>query len=587
MWGRFEAIEKNRKIVILPMAIFFLFIAPSGAMGQSLPDGVITLLEREAENGGGDLELLLDYCEQLMEEPLNINRASEDELSAFPLFSPFQVASILEYREMYGDILSKGELALVDGFSEERIGAILPFITFGKGETLHPTPSDRISNKLILRSNKKFQKGSPFGYYGQYKFGMGDKLEVGGTLSAGGISAHLKVGNVKLGEEVLIKSGVVGNFTVRMGQGLLMWNSFSFSGSGEPAALLRRGGGVVSYSGSSPGEVFRGAGVSVIAFDSAEGSLFYADRGAIGGSAGYRWKSFRIGVNMLYYGENLSGGTYLERWYPNKGGGVSIDGLWSIGRYRIFGECAVDFEGDEALLAGVLLPISGKIEIGMAMRWYSPLYDGTFSGGYSSGSYCKNQLGGVVSLLWRPFESVVVRGFADGVHFPAPRHGVKVPSTEAESSLEGEWSSGTGHTVSVRGKCRYYGHEGRIQYGLRANYLYKPSAGLYGGVRGEVVWNNLYKGGVSPGMALYAEWGYRSHNGKWEAACRATVYHVDSWDNRIYFYERDLPRSFSVPALYRRGWDIYGYIKYAPLRRAGLYLKVSTKMVKGQVTLTF
>lgn len=586
MWGRFEAI-KRQKIVILHMTIFFLSIAPGGAIGQSLPDRAVSLLEREAERGGGDLELLVDYCEQLIMDPVNINRASEVELSSFPLLSPFQVASVLEYRESYGDILSEGELALVDGFNEEFVRAILPFITFGEGGTVHPPHSERISSRLVLRSNKKFEKGSPFGYYGQYKFGMGDKMEVGGTLSAGGISAHLKVGNVKLGEKVLVKSGVVGDFTVRMGQGLLLWNSFSLSGSGDPSALLRRGGGVVHYSGSSPDEVFRGAGVSLVAQESLEGTIFYGDCGVIGGGTGYSWDRFRIGVNFTVSGERIAGGSYVGKRVSPDGGGVSVDGLWSMGRYRIFGECAVDFEGNEAMLAGALLPISEKIELGVAIRWYSPLYDAIFSGGYSSVSSCKNQLGGVINLLWRPLGGVVVRGFVDAVHYPAPRYGVKIPSTEVESSLEGEWSSDAGHLISVSGRYRYYGGEGRNQYGLRINYLFKPSSGLYGGFRGEVAWNNVYKGRVPPGIALYLECGYRGLNEKWEVVCRGTVYHIDSWDNRIYFYERDLPRSFSVPALYRRGWDIYGYIKYAPLRRVGLYLKVSTKVVKGQLTLTF
>jgi hypothetical protein len=189
-------------------------------------------------------------------------------------------------------------------------------------------------------------------------------------------------------------------------------------------------------------------------------------------------------------------------------------------------------------------------------------------------------------MMWTPIPGIVWRGTMDVVYYPAPRWGVKVPSFEVESSNELEWSRGD-HEVLLRGRYRYYSHQGRHQSGVRIHYSYKPSSGLYGAVRGEVVWNNIYKGTLSPGVASYLECGYLSAGGKWDVVVRGTMYHIDEWDNRIYFYERDLPQSFSVPALYRRGWDIYGYIKYAPLSRVGLYLKVSTKMVKGQINLTF
>lgn len=37
---------------------------------------------------------------------------------------------------------------------------------------------------------------------------------------------------------------------------------------------------------------------------------------------------------------------------------------------------------------------------------------------------------------------------------------------------------------------------------------------------------------------------------------RGTVFRVDNWDDRIYFYERDIPGSFTVPAYYGRGYSV-------------------------------
>lgn len=572
MRGRFEALTRY-KIVILPMAIFFLFVVPSGAAGQSLPEGVMRILEAEAERGGSDLEGLVNYCEQLMEAPLDINSATEGELGAFPLLSPFQVASLLEYREQYGDILSRGELEQVDGFNAEKVDNLLPFISFGGSSSIYPSTEERISHKIVLRGTRKFAAEDPWGYYGKYQFKVGDKLQVGSTVSSNGVSAHLKVSGVSLGDKFLIRSGVVGDYSVRLGQGLLVWNSFSLSGAGDPSSLLKLGGMVVPYTASTPEEAFRGVGLSLGYADKVEASLFFSEQidRVVGGSVAFRGDRWRVGVNALASSE---------------GGGVSVDGVCSIGRFRLFSEGAIDFDGDGAILCGVVAPVTGSFECSALVRWYSPEYSAKYAGAFSSISSSKDQVGGFVNMMWTPIPGIVWRGTMDVVYYPAPRWGVKVPSFEVESSNELEWSRGD-HEVLLRGRYRYYGHQGRHQSGVRIHYSYKPSSGLYGAVRGEVVWNNIYKGTLSPGVASYLECGYLSAGGKWDVVVRGTVYHIDEWDNRIYFYERDLPQSFSVPALYRRGWDIYGYIKYAPLRRVGLYLKISTKMVKGQISLTF
>lgn len=576
MWGRDEAL-RYIKIVIFPMAIFFLSLVPSGVAAQTLPEGVMRILEAEAERGLGDLEELVNYCEHLMESRIDINSATEGELAAFPLLSPFQVASIMEYRAQYGAILSEGELALVDGFNEEKVKRILPFITFGEDPSISPVMGEKISHKVILRGNGKFEKGASFGYYGKYRFRMGEKLQVGTTVSEKGVSAHLQAGDVDIFKGLHLKSGVVGDYTVRLGQGLLVWNSFSLSGVGDPSSMLKLGGGVHPYTASSPQEAFRGVGATLLFSDKWEGSLFYSEQGdkVAGGSVGFRGDRWRVGIN----GAAWSG----DMW----SGGVSADGLWSVGRYRLFTEVALDFQGDGAALVGAILPFLPSFECSALARWYSPEYSAQYGGAFSSISSCKDQLGGAVNIHWTPLRNLLLRGYMDVVYYPAPRWGVKGPSFEVESSCEGEWTKGASK-VLLLWRYRFYGYEGRHQQGVRLHYSYRPASGFYTAVRGEVVWNNLSPSStLAPGVAFYVECGYVPLRKRWEAAIRGTLYHIDRWENRIYFYERDLPQSFSVPALYRRGWDMYGYIKYAPLSRVGLYLKVSRKMLKGQINLTF
>jgi hypothetical protein len=57
---------------------------------------------------------------------------------------------------------------------------------------------------------------------------------------------------------------------------------------------------------------------------------------------------------------------------------------------------------------------------------------------------------------------------------------------------------------------------------------------------------------VSTSFLLYAEGTVKRRSVKF--SLRSGVFLADSWDDRIYVYERDLPGSFNVPAFYGRGY---------------------------------
>lgn len=533
MWGRVEA-----------LVIFFGIIAPVGAMGQLLPEG-----------GEWDREI-------------NLNDATEAELSECGLFTAFQIVSLLEYRELYGGVLSYGELSLIDGFTPQKVEDLLPFVTLGESPEIAPAGGNKISNKVILRPD-----------FGRYIFKSGNKVAAGINVSQKGTSAYFQLKDVTLGRGVSLRNIVVGDYTVRMGQGLLVWNAFSLAGAGNPSSLLRRGNTIYPYSSNSPEGVFRGVAATLSWCRGLQTSLFYSEQGrpVTGGRVSFEMERWRGGINV----------TGLKNGEGDWTGGLSGDFILSFGGFRFFGELGLDREGDMAALLGAHLPVNERVECALMLRWYSEVYDAEFAGAYSSVSKCSNQRGLFYSVVWSPLESLEVRATGDVVHYPAPRYGVKVASFEYESSLEGELAIGDDMSIKGRWRYRYYGDSKMGKYGVRMEYLYRPDVGFYGGVKGEMVWHSPEGGISAPGLACYLEGGWKSPKGKFDVVLRGTLFRVDDWDDRIYFYERDLPQSFTVPALYRRGWDIYAYIKYAPLRRVGLYLKVSKKVLKGQISLTF
>ncbi|MBP5636453.1 MAG: hypothetical protein J6X25_02915, partial [Bacteroidales bacterium] len=82
-------------------------------------------------------------------------RINGSRLSA--LLTPYQVATVQDYRRRCGDILSSAELALVDGFSQEKVRMLEPFLSFESsrrpGEAVQDTT--RLRLKAIARAELK------------------------------------------------------------------------------------------------------------------------------------------------------------------------------------------------------------------------------------------------------------------------------------------------------------------------------------------------------------------------------------------------------------------------------------------------
>ena len=78
------------------------------------PDNVLEAIARLA--GAEDIEALdpseVEMYEYLAAHPLDLNRSSRAKLLSTGLFTPFQVASLLDYRDDSGDILSLTELSI-------------------------------------------------------------------------------------------------------------------------------------------------------------------------------------------------------------------------------------------------------------------------------------------------------------------------------------------------------------------------------------------------------------------------------------------------------------------------------------------
>ena len=123
-------------------------------------------------------ESVIERYEALAKHPLEINLASMERLSRSGLFSRYQAASILDYRARSGDILSLSELSQVDGFSEEYVNALSPFISLYT-RSAPGALKDSLRWKGSLEAKASLRSGGEYSSGAKLRLSRGDLFESG------------------------------------------------------------------------------------------------------------------------------------------------------------------------------------------------------------------------------------------------------------------------------------------------------------------------------------------------------------------------------------------------------------------------
>ena len=221
-------------------------------------------------------------CE-LEQHPLNINRASREQLEELPFLSAQQVEGIMEYLWRYGRMESLGELAMIRelDYSQRRLLTYFIYIDEQESENDRqqaPSLKDLAKyghHELIATGRVPFyeRKGDKDGYLGpkyrhwlRYQFSYGEQVKAGlvGAQDAGEpflanknrwgydyYSFYAQLRNIGR-----LESLVVGNYRVSMGMGLVMNNSFSLGKLAMLQNLGRSAYTLRAHSSRSAGSLF-------------------------------------------------------------------------------------------------------------------------------------------------------------------------------------------------------------------------------------------------------------------------------------------------------------------------------------------
>jgi len=287
----------NLKIILCGLFCFlgislWAQVNPEMDNQQSVED-LIENIATASEDENADYTTIYEDLNYFLNNPLNLNSASEEDLEKLQVLNDIQIRSIIAYRENFGQFLTIYELQLVNGFDKSIIDKILPFLTVEKSEGLINIPIRKAlingNHEMFLRAGQMLedQKGftpkidsSDSRYlgdknklYARYKFSYKNKLFWGitaekdpgeeffnGTQKKGFdyYSAHFQLSNVGL-----IKTLNIGDYNVKFGQGLTIWSGMGGGKSPYAINLRKKYQGINKYSSTDENQFMRGVGTTI------------------------------------------------------------------------------------------------------------------------------------------------------------------------------------------------------------------------------------------------------------------------------------------------------------------------------------
>ena len=549
--------------------------------------------------------------------PLNINSASRRALSESGLFTDFQVVALLDYISVAGPVLSRSELAVIDGFDAEMAEALAFFVSFGAApeqgrwhydgriysggsvawDAVVPASGGGKSDisgvygtDCRVSCGEKYEFGlAGAGAWSRKRTGAGVWLPVRNELSALSVSSVLSL----VGNRLRL---YVGDFNMRFGQGLAAWNTMTVDDPSSVNSLIRRPTGIKTsrsltgnYAHTGLGAAFESGQLTFSAAVTApdvknvllgqlNSSRGKNDVAGLQGLFNCNWwnRRFSLGFTSVVTGMPSSGhsggGTGAE---TGAGTGDGTDAVQHLGsRWNCTADFSVDFRG--------------------------------CFGGFDLAS----ELAGGIGQPFRAFVSAISPRLAE--HFRAGASLRYSPSRHA-ALLVSEFSARSGHSASLSLRLRHvapksheatYGNKlpGTNDFRVDARYRFRwnessfaalrlrenvdindPSACVFS-CRSEVAvgYADIWASVASVSFSHSGKWGMVTFveedcriTGTLSAYLRAGLFSVDNWAGRIYVYEHDIPGRFNVPAFHGRG--VWGslYVNWKFWRRGSLAARLA------------
>ncbi len=656
------------RVLKIIYTLFFVFWVFYVSAQKTDTDQIIeSIVEGHLSNlkPGTDVGLIIEDLEELAENPININSTNETQLSRLYILNDIQINNLLNYLKQFGQAYSIFELNTIDGFSPDLLTKMEPFIWFGQAEQQHRNFSDALKygrHQLLIRGLGTVQKaigyqekedgtipyeGNQFRYYTRYRFEARDKLSVGFTAEKDPGEAFFR-GSNKNGFDfysghlsIKINSNIeqitVGDFIVRSGQGLVLWQEYSMGKSVDVLNISKTNRGVRPFTSVEENMFFRGIATS-LRFGNARISLFYsqknvdgnvitgdtinpfftslqtsgyhrteneiADKNAVqdrnaGGIFTWSFNFLKIGTTISYQHFDMpfirSSQLYNQYRFSgteNLTGGV--DYLFSKGKYQLFGEAAISKSKGKAVIQGAVARLNDQLSFSMLFRHFDKNYHAYWSNTFTEGSAVNNETGIFFGTKILPVRFVTLSAYSDFYNSKWINYSTAGPTKGWDIFTQANFIFSRNFEFYIRYKNeekekkfreneRYVNLPERLQK-LRFHIQYKPSETITLKTRFE---HAFYKGvDKENGFVIFQDIQFAPEKIPLNISARVAWFNTDSYKSRIYAYENDLLYTFSIPAYYGIGFRTSLNLKFKINEKLDFWFKVANTAWSDRETIS-
>ena len=539
---------------------------------------VMTAEDMDSEEWQLNYDLL---CE-LEQHPININKATREDLEQLPFLSAQQVEALMEYKYRYGGMKSLAELMMIREIEPQMRKLLGCFIYAGE----ESKSKIRTKHELIACYKVDYR------HWFRYQMEQGDKLKLGLVASQDADEPFFS-GKNKLGYDYyspylqLKKLGrletlVLGNFRVSMGMGMVMNNSFSLGKIATLQNLGRNANGLRAHSSRSLGflqgagaTINLGRGIKTTAFVSytpmdatlnSDGSArtiittgYHRTETELakknnlhalktGGTIKYNGGRVHLALNALYahLDRRLSPSkTQLYNYFKPEGTdfmNASVDYGYRGRRFTLNGETAIDGNGHIATINTISLTTNSGLNLMALQRFYSYQYSSLDAQSYSDCGRVQNESGVSVGLSWQLSPKWQLAAYADYAYHPWSLYRKASSSYSLDNLMQCSFTSNH-WKLMARYRLKAYEKEHRTR--ITAEYTtenFSARTQFDGGYCAE----NEERGVMLSGNLAYAYHWFRMNAG-------VGYFNTDSYNSRVYLYESGPLYTYSMQQFYGEG----------------------------------
>ncbi len=264
------------------------------------PEYIQQAIEQQAETQEEEIDFtdILVELEYLLQNPIQINTATFDEVKQLFFLNEIQITNLLEYRNLYGAILSVYELAYIDGFDRDVIAMVEPFLAFGKNLPARPLTTRALlrygTNQLFVRYQQVIEQqkgflpisdsllslnpnqrylGSPFRLHLRYSFNNKNRIRWGFTAEKDPGEEFFR-GNQPYGFDFYsgyfyyksnkwLRDVALGDFHLQIGQGLTLWTTPAFGKTADVSGIRKISRGIKPSTSVNENQFLRGGAFTI------------------------------------------------------------------------------------------------------------------------------------------------------------------------------------------------------------------------------------------------------------------------------------------------------------------------------------